>query len=286
MSEFTREQLFEIYDSLSPYEVAVLAMTSPVGYELQAGEVTPITITTKETYLWAGAIAHVLLRNAEYSPESVVSMALEAISYEVASSEMYESLVAPSFTSYGHLNINHVVSNFLNRAGVHDKDEVFRRTEDAVRSLIWRGYIEDPFSKKVGTAIVSVVLTMPVGYTSTGPNDCHINSLTWDYVQHQVQGREQREIRVKVKEAADALLNKIVPAVVGAIGKLADSSDVHPMSTNDIQKRLTDLHYYHGQIDGKSGAQTVAALRRFQLEHYLPVSGYPDQETVKILKSR
>jgi N-acetylmuramoyl-L-alanine amidase len=51
------------------------------------------------------------------------------------------------------------------------------------------------------------------------------------------------------------------------------------------QARLKNLGYYHGPIDGESGEETAAALRRFQRAQGLRVTGQADSETRDKLKS-
>jgi len=47
----------------------------------------------------------------------------------------------------------------------------------------------------------------------------------------------------------------------------------------DVQQRLTESGDYHGPIDGKMGTATAAALRRYQSEHDLVVTGLADDAT-------
>lgn len=60
--------------------------------------------------------------------------------------------------------------------------------------------------------------------------------------------------------------------------------DVGAMPANDslqgAQERLNHLHYYVGAPDGVLGPLTDAALRRFQRDHGLAVTGQLDPATV------
>jgi putative peptidoglycan binding protein len=51
-----------------------------------------------------------------------------------------------------------------------------------------------------------------------------------------------------------------------------------------VQKELTQLGYYHGQVDGLIGPQTVRAIRWFQSVDKLPVTGQIDESTLKALR--
>ena len=58
---------------------------------------------------------------------------------------------------------------------------------------------------------------------------------------------------------------------------LADST------VQQAQEELKAQGYYFGQIDGDKNADTIAAIRRFQIRNGLPVTGELDQETLRVL---
>lgn len=51
----------------------------------------------------------------------------------------------------------------------------------------------------------------------------------------------------------------------------------------DVQAELKNQGFYYGEIDGKSGDETNAAVRRFQIRNGLKVTGTVDDETVAAL---
>ena len=51
-----------------------------------------------------------------------------------------------------------------------------------------------------------------------------------------------------------------------------------------VQKELTHLGYYHGQVDGLTGPETESAIRWFQSVDKLPVTGQIDDPTLKALR--
>jgi Putative peptidoglycan binding domain len=51
-----------------------------------------------------------------------------------------------------------------------------------------------------------------------------------------------------------------------------------------VQKELTQLGYYHGQVDGLIGPQMEGAIRWFQSVDKLPVTGQIDDPTLKALR--
>jgi len=52
----------------------------------------------------------------------------------------------------------------------------------------------------------------------------------------------------------------------------------------ELQKKLVQLGYVVGTVDGKFGSKTEAAIRRFQKEHGLRVDGLAGTQTIKELK--
>lgn len=63
----------------------------------------------------------------------------------------------------------------------------------------------------------------------------------------------------------------------------AQPTDVLPIA--DIQKQLNDLGYSVGTVDGQKGPNTVQAIKNFQIEYGLPVSGIVDWQTEAYLNS-
>ena len=74
-----------------------------------------------------------------------------------------------------------------------------------------------------------------------------------------------------------------------------DSFDVQPAPndiapqestapTMSVQRKLTQLGYYHGPIDGIAGSETEQAIRWFQSADKLPVTGRIDNATLQALR--
>src|SRR5438309_493698 len=53
--------------------------------------------------------------------------------------------------------------------------------------------------------------------------------------------------------------------------------------TRAVQQRLKDRGFYYGDVDGQSGAETSAAIRRYQIRYGLKVNGELNQETINSL---
>ena len=56
------------------------------------------------------------------------------------------------------------------------------------------------------------------------------------------------------------------------------------MTTAELQRRLTELGYKPGPIDGVAGPRTTNAIKKFQHDHKLPVTGNLDAETIRELR--
>jgi peptidoglycan hydrolase-like protein with peptidoglycan-binding domain len=54
----------------------------------------------------------------------------------------------------------------------------------------------------------------------------------------------------------------------------------------ELQERLSGLGYKLGEVDGVNGPRTIEALKRFQSDNKLPVTGAIDAETVRKLRAK
>jgi peptidoglycan hydrolase-like protein with peptidoglycan-binding domain len=53
----------------------------------------------------------------------------------------------------------------------------------------------------------------------------------------------------------------------------------------ELQERLSGLGYKLGHVDGVNGPRTIAALKRFQSDNNLTVTGTIDAETIRRLRN-
>jgi len=56
-------------------------------------------------------------------------------------------------------------------------------------------------------------------------------------------------------------------------------------TVQEAQQELKEQGYYFGQINGEKDADTIAAIRRFQIRSGLPITGELDEQTLRILHS-
>jgi len=56
-------------------------------------------------------------------------------------------------------------------------------------------------------------------------------------------------------------------------------------TVQEAQQELKEQGYYFGQINGEKNADTIAAIRRFQIRSGLPVTGELDEQTLRTLHS-
>jgi len=57
-----------------------------------------------------------------------------------------------------------------------------------------------------------------------------------------------------------------------------------PMTVLQVQQRLIELGYNPGPADGIMGKSTVSALKKFQQDNSLSITGRADSETVEKLR--
>jgi hypothetical protein len=67
-------------------------------------------------------------------------------------------------------------------------------------------------------------------------------------------------------------------------GQTYSAEDLSSQTVVAVQKELTQLGYYHGQIDGVIGAETQKAIRWFQSVNKVPVTGQIDDPTLRALQ--
>ena len=53
-----------MFEALSAYQVAVMAFTTPAEVVFEGGQPS-VVLTSKDSYVWAGAVAYVLVRRPE-----------------------------------------------------------------------------------------------------------------------------------------------------------------------------------------------------------------------------
>jgi peptidoglycan hydrolase-like protein with peptidoglycan-binding domain len=74
-----------------------------------------------------------------------------------------------------------------------------------------------------------------------------------------------------------------LPAAAQTAPPLAYVQPVAPQAVQDVQNRLRQAGVYSGQIDGIWGADSQAALERYQQTHQLQVTGQLNQATAATL---
>jgi peptidoglycan hydrolase-like protein with peptidoglycan-binding domain len=72
-------------------------------------------------------------------------------------------------------------------------------------------------------------------------------------------------------------------ALLCALGLMAANSLWADDLTQAVQQRLRDQGFYYGEVDGRGGDETSAAIRRYQIRHGLKVTGQLNDETLHTL---
>jgi peptidoglycan hydrolase-like protein with peptidoglycan-binding domain len=56
------------------------------------------------------------------------------------------------------------------------------------------------------------------------------------------------------------------------------------VSDQELQSRLRELGYFDGPLEMTPWRETLKALKKFQHDHGLPETGFPDRETMMVLR--
>jgi peptidoglycan hydrolase-like protein with peptidoglycan-binding domain len=75
------------------------------------------------------------------------------------------------------------------------------------------------------------------------------------------------------------------PSTVPAAATLP-ATTTGPMTVAQMQAKLAELGYQPGPVDGVMGNRSIDALKRFQKDHNLPVTGTLDEQTTSRLRVR
>ena len=93
-------------------------------------------------------------------------------------------------------------------------------------------------------------------------------------------GVVERMVPAEVETATLSIGDVTLPLLLGHLNPCDDTQDG---GISAIQARLKNLGYQPGAVDGSLGPRTRAALRRFQADHTIDVTGEPDDATRKAL---
>ena len=278
-----------MFEALSAYQVAVMAFTTPAEVVFEGGQPS-VVLTSKDSYVWAGAVAYVLVRRPEIEEEQVLGFLRAAVDHvgpTYASRVVGHTLGAFEY----HTNAFDVVKAFLQAAGLDREafDEACALTQDAIRSLEWLGIIEDPIRKKIAGILLAVyAFAGPVNFTGTGPKDFTYSTITWQASAKKDEATAETRFtfNLKVHRIAKIIKDKVVESLGEAIEEAAAiDTPGQEMSVQELQTRLRELGYYDGQIDGKPWRKTYLALRQFQRDRDLKVTEYPDADTILALRA-
>ncbi len=222
MSTATDPDVNSLLDSLTPFDIAVLEMTSPSEITGDGG-VSPagqILVTSKASYLWAAAIAYVVVTRPDMEDWEVFDRVLYALKERAG--ELREIYTSPptdnNITGQAFIGLN-ILKSFLEVSQMPPGavDTVTHLAAEAMRNLENAGLIEDPLSKRVRDVLLTVVLLLPVNYTSTtekgGVVKTQIESLAASYAGEGRPDHADLKLKLKVDKAVKAFKDKFVPAI-------------------------------------------------------------------------
>jgi hypothetical protein len=207
-------------DSLSLYEVAVLAFTSPKEIT-QEDNIQSVVLTGKEAYLWAGALAYVLNERPELETDDLLTILRHAVTENIRHFREYYGM--PFFLPFASEFVGRsLLISFIQQAGItFSPGEVISRLVSdvghAIRSLEERGLIEDPFTTRMKGIALSILLLVPVNITSV-TNDgrdmkFRMDSATWSYERTTDRNLTEREFKLKVNAILGLFKEQISPTI-------------------------------------------------------------------------
>src|SRR5947209_5433930 len=97
MADDSLDSLYELYDSLTPYEVAILALTSPSEFPQATEEQQSVVLTTKETYLWAGAVAQAFIEDPSLEMGQIERTVNKAVFEYFAVNLRFRNVTEPTY---------------------------------------------------------------------------------------------------------------------------------------------------------------------------------------------
>jgi hypothetical protein len=214
------------FDTLSPYDIAVFEFTSS---EAISSDESVDILTSKASYLWAGAIAHVLVNRPNLTEDHViVSMESAFREHAIELREVYRGAATPdNILAHYQVGIN-ILNSFLRDAGfsLDALGQVSRNVEEAAKRLQEAGLIEDPLKKWVAGVVLSVVFLMPVNFTSTTKEGHivkqHIESVLVEYDSEQHGDQTERHLKVKVKKAVKIFKERVIGTLEDIVGDLGE----------------------------------------------------------------
>ena len=214
------------FDTLSPYDIAVFEFTSS---EAIAPDESFNILTSKASYLWAGAIAHVLVNRPNLTEDNVI-LGMESAFREHAIElrKVYRGPTTPeNILAHQQVGLN-IINSFLRDAGfpLDALGQVSRNVEEAAKRLQEAGLIEDPLKKWVAGVVLSVAFLMPVNFTSTTKDGQivkeHIETVLIEYDSEQHGGQTERHVKVKVKKAVKIFKERVIGTLEDIVGDLGE----------------------------------------------------------------
>jgi len=282
MLEVNETEEMAMFAAMNAYEVAVIAFTNP-SKVVHENNQESVILTSKGSYIWAGAVAYALIHRPDLTPE-ILREYLRAAIARVGKDYAFQVINNP-FGGYD--NAVNVVRAFFAEAGFDRLafEDACARTQDAIRTLEWLGIIEDPSWKKIGAIALAVyALAGPVQFTEAGVKDFKDKIATW---QTTVEDGEKSRLayNLKVERTAHVVKTEVVEVLGNVIDETASVVSNEQISIEELQRLLHDRRYYDGPINGVALYPTWSALKQFQQDRGLKVTGHPDPDTVRALRA-
>ena len=140
------------------------------------------------------------------------------------------------------------------------------------------GYLSGSADGKFGVATEAAVIAFQKNNNLTADGKAGVATLSKLY-----SGTASKSTGTQVKIEEDSHTSGRDTSEISSTGYITLESGSYGDQVRSLQKRLKDLGYYNGSVDGSYGESTMAAVMAFQLRNNLTVDGKAGPATQRVL---
>lgn len=197
-------------------EIAVLEMTND-GKDVRKSQ--SAMVTSKESYVWAALMAHIAEKRPEVTPEQFVAAMIGPQNSQGLKTYYQNFPLSGTEGQPPYESTPDVVGSTIRSLGLKaDSSGMVESASTAYKSLVKRGWIEDPVEILVGGALMSVMGLVPVSFTVKTKDGRKISkkikALYWNYEKSESRGITTTKVEVR--------LLKMIRAFKASIGKFKE----------------------------------------------------------------
>ncbi len=240
----TKYSLNDITKEFTPTELALLELTDDGEdhpYDVYKYSISPVILTSKDAYSWAGIIALALESNPLLD-ESNIRDACKAIISK--NRENLSNFYFPSqWSNPGAYPGHDLKYDMLTHLGLTPNAilDVYQNIDSAYDSLIDKELISDPIDAVIGGLGIAVLGVIPTGFTTKKEKGRvtyrKIEALFWSYEQEREKsGAETRSIHFKVWKIVKIFKSHFVDSMKEAFEELLGEKEKKSKKSNDTKE--------------------------------------------------